>query len=160
RQALVSVCLLLIPVAAPSHDDVTGARFVDTDGNNASDCLDHDSPCASIQFALSQAQAGHTVKVAAGIYDMSGVEPESFLFGGIKAAGGYSEANHFGAPDEDANPTILVGVDPRYRLAVQRQGFKFAVDRAAAIAGRFETGAAPSLQATQAVSATCSQGFA
>jgi choice-of-anchor B domain-containing protein len=160
QQALAAAALLLISIAAPSHDDVVGARFVDTDGTNAADCLDHDAPCASIAFALAQAQPGNTEKVAAGIYDMSAVAPESFLFGSIKAAGGYSEADHFGAQNEDAHPTILVGVPPAYRLAVQRQGFKWAVDRAAAVAGRFETGAAPALQATQAVPATCAQGFA
>jgi choice-of-anchor B domain-containing protein len=158
--AWAAVGLLLITSATTAHDDVTGARFVDADGNNASDCLDHDLPCASIAFALRQAQAGNTVKVAAGIYDMSAVPAESFLFGATKAAGGYSEADHYGVQDENANLTILVGVDPAYRLAVERQGFKWAADRAAAVAGRFETSAAPSLQATQAAAATCSQGFA
>ncbi len=160
RRAFIAAALLLIPVVAPSHDDVTGARFVDTDGTNATDCLDHDTPCASIAFALSRAQPGNTVKVAAGIYDMSAVEAESFLFGAIKAAGGYSEADHFTVQNEDANQTILVGVPPAYRLAVQRQGFKWAVDRAAAVAGRIDSGAAAALQATQAVPATCAQGFA
>ena len=160
QKALAAFAMLLLATAAPSHDDVTGARFVNTDGSNTTDCLDHDTPCLSIVYALAQAQAGNTIKVAAGIYDMSGVAPESFLFGSIKAAGGYGEADHFTVQNEDGNPTILVGVDPAYRLAVQRQGFKWAADRAAAAAGVIDTSPAPALQATQASSAACLQGFA
>jgi choice-of-anchor B domain-containing protein len=160
RKALAATALLLYSSTAPSHDDVTGARFVNTDGSNTTDCLDHDVPCLSVAYALGQTQPGNTVKVAAGIYDMSGVAPEGFLFGSVKAAGGYAEADHFGVQNEDGNPTILVGVDPAYRLAVQRQGFKWARDRAAAEAGLIDDSPAPALQATQVVSATCLQGFA
>ena len=114
--------LLFVSAVSSAHDDTVGARFVQTDGANATDCLDHDVPCQSIQFALSKAQAGNTVKAAAGIYDMTGVDPNTFLFGSIKAAGGYSPDDHFHDQDADANRTILVGVDPRYRAADDEAG--------------------------------------
>ena len=89
---------------------------------------------------------------------MSGVDPETYLFGANKAAGGYGEDFH--SSDPDAHPTILVGVDPRYRAALMRQGFKWAENRAAAEAGLIDDSVAEALQQTQLVPATCVQGVA
>jgi choice-of-anchor B domain-containing protein len=109
---------------------------------------------------LAQAEPGNTVKVATGIYDLSGVDPESFLFGTIKAAGGFSPDDHYAWADPDANPTIIVGVDTRYRAALMRQGFQWAANVAAAQAGLVDTSPAPALQSTQFVPAACVQGLA
>ena len=133
RRHLPWIILLAAGAAFPSHDDELGARFVQGEGVDASSCLDHDIPCESIQYALAQAQPGNTVKVAEGIYDRAGVEPESFLFGIRRAAGGYSEGDHFQIQDPEAHRTILVGVDVRYRQAMEKQGFKWAADRASAL---------------------------
>lgn len=148
-----------VTMISSSHDDTLGARFVDPDGVNASDCLEHHEPCRSIQYALTQAEPGNTVKVAAGIYDMSGVEPESFLFGVIRAQGGY-ESGHFELQDPAVNPTILVGVDPRYRQQMQHLGFKWAADQASAERGIVDDSPAPALQATQIAGMPCVQGMA
>jgi choice-of-anchor B domain-containing protein len=160
RRCLPWITLFLITAASASHDDELGARFVEGDGANASDCLDHDVPCRSIQYALEQAQPGNTVKVAAGIYDMTGVDPERFLFGTIKASGGYSEDNHFTVADPDANRTILIGVDSRYRQPMAKQGFKWAASRTAAEQGLVDDSPAPALQSVQSAAASCVQGFA
>jgi choice-of-anchor B domain-containing protein len=157
---LLGAAALATTPALAAHDDEIGARYVETTGTNASDCLDHDVPCRSIQYALAQAEPGNTVKVAAGIYDMSGVDPESFLFGTVKAAGGYTPADHFAWPDPDANPTVLVGVDPRYRQAMGRMGFQWAADVASAHMGIVDTSPAQALQSTQFAPAACVQGFA
>jgi choice-of-anchor B domain-containing protein len=156
----IGAAAMAATTALASHDDELGARFVQPTGANATDCLDHDLPCQSIQYALAQAEPGNTVKVAAGIYDMSGVDPETFLFGPIKAAGGYSPDDHFAWPDPDANATILVGVDARYRAAMMRQGFQWAADLASAQMSLVDTSPAAALQSTQLVPATCAQGFA
>ena len=142
-----------------SHDDTIGARFVDPDGVNASDCLEHHDPCRSIQYALAQAVPGNTVKVATGIYDMSGVEPESFLFGATRAQGGY-ESGHFDLQDADAYPTILVGMDPRFRQAMMHLGFKWAADIASAQQGIVDDSPAAALQATAIAPMPCVQGMA
>lgn len=160
RRHLPWITVLLAGAAWASHDDELGARFVHGEGADASNCLDHDVPCLSIQYALEQAEPGNTVKVAEGVYDMTGVEPESFLFGLHKAAGGYSEDDHFQTQDVDANRTILYGVDERYRQAMEKQGFKWAADRSSAMLGIIDTTPAAALQATQAAVSTCAQGFA
>lgn len=160
RRHLPWITMLLAGAALASHDDELGARFVHGEGADASSCLDHDVPCASIQYALAQAEPGHTVKVAEGVYDMTGVDPESFLFGVRKAAGGYSEEDHFQTQDPDAHQTIVYGVDERYRQPLEKQGFKWATDRAAALLGNIATTPAVALQAAQAVPSNCVQGFA
>jgi len=157
--SLLGLLLLGLPAASP-HDDSLGARFVDTAGANASDCLEHHEPCRTLQYALAQAGPGNTVKVSAGIYDMSGVDPESFLFGVNHAQGGYEPGGHFDEQDPDAFPTILVGVDPRYRQAMMRFGFKWAADLASAQQGIVDDSPAPALQATAIAAASCVQGFA
>jgi len=146
--------------AFASHDDSIGARYVDAQGVNSSACLEHHEPCRSIQYALSVAQPGNTVKVAAGIYDMSGVEPETFLFGVKHAQGGYEPGGHFDVQDAQAHPTILVGVDPRYRQAMMRHGFKWSADMASAQQGIVDDSPAQALQATALVPANCVQGAA
>ena len=160
RAAAGATALAISAAALASHDDELGARFVHTGGANVSDCLDHHGPCRSIQYALAQAEPGNTVKVAAGIYDMSGVEPDTFLFGTIKAAGGYNADDHYATPAPDSNPTILVGVDARYRQAMAKQGFQWAADLASAQSGLVDTSAAPALQGAQREPAACVQGFA
>ena len=148
-----------VTMVSSSHDDTLGARFVGPDGVNASDCLEHHDPCRSIQYALVQARPGNTVKVAAGIYDMSGVEPENYLFGVIRAQGGY-DSEHFELQDPDAYPTILVGVDPRYRQALMHLGFQWAADLASAQQGIVDDSPAPALQATAIAAMPCVQGTA
>jgi choice-of-anchor B domain-containing protein len=152
---------LLLATTVSSHDEDIGARFVHSAGANTSSCLDHHSPCQGIPYALAQASPGNVTKVTAGIYDMTGVAPESFLFGTTKAAGGFGAADHFHASDPLANPTILLGVEPRFRQALAKQGFLWAADRSAAEHGRFEDGTGTAaLQNTQGAATSCAQGFA
>ena len=155
---LAGLALLVVPVS--SHDDTLGARFVDAGGADAADCLEHHEPCASIQYALARARPGNTIKVSAGVYDVTGVEPESFLFGGIHAQGGYEPAGHFEERDPEAYPTVLVGVDPRYRQQMMHLGFKWAADLQSAAQGIVDDSPAPALQATARQAASCVQGSA
>jgi choice-of-anchor B domain-containing protein len=152
--------LILLGVPASSHDDTFGARFVDPEGVDASDCLEHHEPCGSIQYALGQARAGNTIKVAAGIYDVTGLDAETFLFGAIHALGGYEPGGHFDERDRDAYPTILVGVDRRYRQQLMHLGFKWAADLASARQGVVDDSPAPALQATASQPESCVQGQA
>ncbi len=151
--------LSVVALVSSSHDGSVGVRYVDPNGVNASDCLEHHEPCQSIQYALAQALPGNTVKVAAGIYDMSGVDPESYLFGAIRAQGGY-EGGHFDYQDRDANTTVLVGVDARYRQPLMHMGFKWAGDIVSARQGIVDDSPAPALQATAVAPMTCVQGLA
>lgn len=152
--------LVLAAAASASHDESQGLRYVETGGANTTACLDHDLPCASIQYALRQAAPGNTVRVAAGIYSAEDLDPEQFLFGSRKATGGFSAATEFEIQDAIANRTVLLGVDPRYRLAMAKQGFTWAATRADAESGIFDLTPPPALQNKGAAPATCQTGFA
>jgi choice-of-anchor B domain-containing protein len=152
--------LAVLALPASSHDDTLGARFVDPDGANASDCLEHHDPCRSLQYALEVAEPGNTIKVAEGIYDVGGVDPERFLFGLVHAQGGYEPGGHFEERDPEMHPTILVGVDPRYRQAMMHLGFKWSASLADAESGIVDDSPAPALQAAAMESADCVQGAA
>ncbi len=156
--SIAGVLLLIAPVS--SHDDTRGARFVGPDGANATDCREHHDPCLSIQYALAQAGPGNTIKVAQGIYDVTGIEPERFLFGTVHAQGGYKPSGHFEERDPDVYPTILVGVDPRYRLQLMHLGFKWSADLESARLGIVDDSPAEALQATALAAESCVQGSA
>ncbi len=155
---LAGFIVLALPVS--SHDDTLGARFVGPDGENVSECLEHHGPCRSIQYALEMARPGNTIKVAEGIYDVTGIDPESYLFGPIHAQGGYEPGGHFLERDPETHPTILIGVDPRYRQAMMHLGFKWAANLESAQQGIVDDSPAPALQAAASAAANCVQGFA
>lgn len=65
------VCLLLVVATMPALA-VSATRYVATTGSDAAnDCTVQNSPCATIQYAVDQADALDTVSVAAGIFHES-----------------------------------------------------------------------------------------
>jgi choice-of-anchor B domain-containing protein len=157
----VTLALLgLAGSAAANHDESVGARFVQPGGVDAGDCLDHHAPCVSIQYALAQAEPGNTVKVGAGIFDLSGVDPETFLTGLVHATGGYGDADHYYESRPSQVLSIVTGVDARYRNALAVRGFYWAESVMAARRGVFSFAGGAALQPTPAAPADCVQGMA
>jgi len=145
--------------AHASHDESVGARFVLGGGLDSGNCLDHHAPCLSLQYALGQAEPGNTLKVGAGIFDLTGVDPETFLHGTVHAQGGYDGLDHYTESRPLQVRSIVVGVDARYRHTLAVRGFYWAesVDAARRNVVSFD---GPALQATAAAPVTCVQGFA
>jgi choice-of-anchor B domain-containing protein len=148
------------PATRAAHDESLGARFVQLGGVDAGECLDHDAPCRSIAYALAQAEPGHTVKVGAGVFDMTGVDPETFLHGPIRATGGYDDTDHYLESRPAAVQSVVVGVDARYRNPLAVRGFYWAENPAAAARGEISLAGGVALQAAQSMSTACTQGFA
>jgi choice-of-anchor B domain-containing protein len=162
RSSLVLTAALLLCAAAAqaSHDESLGARFVQPGGADAGNCLDHHAPCVSIRYALAQAEPGTTVKVGAGIYDLSGIDPETFLHGPVHATGGYGDADHFYESRPLQVQSIVTGIDTRYRNALAVRGFYWAESVAAAQRNEFSFAGGTALQQAQAAPASCVQGAA
>jgi choice-of-anchor B domain-containing protein len=150
RLTQIILVVLAFATLARADDDVATSLFVGASGIDSGDCDERDAPCGSLQFALSLAEPGQSIRVGAGIYDVRGVDPESFLWGVTKASGGWSAADDFAVQDELRNVTWLVGLEPRYRRVAEGRGFRLLGPE----------GPTPPLQAAQAAPAACTQGFA
>jgi choice-of-anchor B domain-containing protein len=159
-RALVLALLAVAGSATASHDESVGARFVQPGGVDAGNCLDHHAPCVSIKYALAQAEPGNTVKVGSGIFDLSGVDPETFLHGPVHATGGYGDADHYYESRPIEVQSIVTGVDARYRNALAVRGFYWAESVMAARRGVFSFAGGAALQRTLAAPAQCTQGMA
>lgn len=151
RRWLPILVALGFAALARADDDIATSLFVGATGIDGGDCDERDAPCGSLQFALTLAEPGQNIRVAAGLYDVRGLDPEAFLFGVTKATGGWSAADQFAVQDEVRNVTLLLGLDPRYRRIAEGRGFR--------VVGP-ESPTTPPLQPAQAAPATCTQGFA
>jgi choice-of-anchor B domain-containing protein len=158
-RAFLSLALTSLPAYA-SHDESIGARFVQPGGVDVGNCLDHDAPCVSIRYALAQAEPGNTVKVGAGVFDLSDLDPESYLYGPVRATGGYDDSDHYFESRPAEVQSVVVGVDARYRNALAVRGFHWAESAAAAARGEISLAGGAALQSAQSATATCVQGFA
>lgn len=158
--ALTLALLAVASTAYASHDESLGARFVQPGGVDTGNCLDHHAPCSSIRYALAQAEPGHSVKVGAGIYDLSGIDPETYLHGPVHATGGYDARDHYFESRPFEVRSIVTGVPARYQHALAVRGFHWAESVAAARRGVVSFDAGPALQAVSAAAVTCTQGMA
>lgn len=154
------LALLAVASSAAAHDESAGARFVQSGGVDTGNCLDHHAPCLSMQYALAQAEPGNTVKVGAGIFDLTGVNPETFLHGTVHATGGYGDADHYNESRPLEVQSIVVGVDRFYRNALAVRGFYWAANMAAAQRNEISFAGGTALQQTQAAPADCVRGMA
>ncbi len=90
-----------------------GPRYVATTGNDHSEnntCLNQSDPCATVQQAVNQADAGDEIRVAAGHYTdintTDGYTQTVYLNKSVTLRGGYTTTNWVES-DPAANPTIL-----------------------------------------------------
>ena len=72
RGSLLLVAGLLLAVAGAA-DAFAASRYVDDTGVNTGACTSQPAPCLTIQYAVTQAAAGDTIEVAAGVYAVGAV---------------------------------------------------------------------------------------
>jgi len=116
-----------------AHDEYHD-RFVHAEGVDNGQCKDASAPCATIEYALKQAQKGETVRVAQGTYRFERDDPaEAITLLGpvVKVLGGYSTADGFAQQDVHANPTNIVGPARKYAKRFAERGFNVVTTAAA-----------------------------
>jgi hypothetical protein len=111
---LLSLLLLLV-IALPGSvglanvpyqgDGVSLAAqlYVATDGNDIGDCRTVGGRCRTIQYALNHASPGDEIRVAGGVYKVSGTV--AAITQAVRITGGYDPA--FAGPDPDLYETVL-----------------------------------------------------
>jgi len=121
--ALVSAVLLPATIVS-AHPDALGTRFVSpATGVDSGDCNSNHAPCRTLNYALMQVQSGNAIKLAAGTYDVSGIDVENLLIGKEGVRGGFSAEDHFAIQDAELNPTYVKGVADAYRNNFIAHGF-------------------------------------
>ena len=80
-------------------------------------------PAARCTYALTQVEPGNAIKLAAGSYDVSGIDVENILVGKEGVRGGYSAEDHFAIQNAETNPTLISGVADAYRNNFIAHGF-------------------------------------
>jgi len=121
--ALVSAVLLPATIVS-AHPDALGTRFVSPGtGVDSGDCNNNHTPCRTLNYALTQVQPGNAIKLAAGTYDVSGIDVENLLIGKEGVRGGFSAEDHFAIQDAELNPTYVKGVADAYRNNFIAHGF-------------------------------------
>src|SRR6187399_3675351 len=122
--ALASAAVLLPAAIGYSHPDALGTRFVSpTTGTDTGDCDDNHHPCRTLTYALTQVAPGNAIKLAAGTYDVSGIDVENLLLGKEGVRGGYSAEDHFHIQDAESNQTRVTGVPDQFRNNFIAHGF-------------------------------------
>jgi choice-of-anchor B domain-containing protein len=150
--AFLALAALLPASLVQGHDDVIGTRFVAAVGVDSGDCDENHRPCRTLTYALSQVDAGDAIKLAAGTYDVSGIDVENLLLGKEGVRGGYSAADHFQIQDAETNRTYITGVPDAFRNNFIAHGFTV-IDANGQTLPRI-------VQAKLAVPTACVSGFA
>jgi choice-of-anchor B domain-containing protein len=114
---------LLSATLVQSHDDMVGTRFVAPSGVDTGDCDENHEPCRTLHYALTQVDPGDAIKLAAGTYDVSGIDVENLLLGKEGVRGGYSAEDHFHIQDAETNRTNVTGVPDAFRNNFIAHGF-------------------------------------
>jgi choice-of-anchor B domain-containing protein len=127
RTRHLSLCFLplaaLLVTLVQGHDDMVGTRFVAPSGVDAGDCDENHEPCRTLHYALTQVDPGDAIKLAAGTYDVSGIDIENLLLGKEGVRGGYSAEDHFQIQDAETNRTNVTGVPDAFRNNFIAHGF-------------------------------------
>jgi choice-of-anchor B domain-containing protein len=107
-----------------AHPDAVGTRFVAGSGSDVGPCDDNHEPCRTLVYAIEHAGPGNGIKVAAGTYDVGGLDLAAGFFGKDGIRGGFTPNDHFQTQDPVTNVTYLRGVsDRRYAPLLLAAGF-------------------------------------
>lgn len=115
------LCLLAVSVAA--HQSEPTPRYVDaTQGVDRGDCAAPAEPCATIVYAVRQAQKGDQVRVATGSYPIDPADTASLLSDLIPVVGGYSTVSRFTVAQPDKQPPYVTGPSFEHRARLAERG--------------------------------------
>lgn len=120
--------LALFAAGVLAHGDGK-PHFVAPDGVDEGDCTSARAPCASIRYAIDQAQKGDYVLVAKGTYEFEPAEAILLVSDVIPVTGGYSRADGFLNRDEEEPATYVIGAPASLRERMAQRGLILIQDR-------------------------------
>jgi choice-of-anchor B domain-containing protein len=121
-----ALALLLASSWCAAHED-EHVRYLSPGGVDTGGCQTPATACRSVGYTAGQAGKGGEVKVAAGQYTLAGREDLFYVWSETaELSGGYSADFHAREPDQ--HPSVLIGVPPERRAALEARGFQVVVD--------------------------------
>ena len=125
---LLTISLILSDqvIAHSEHDK---ARYVAESGHNIGLCDNVLRPCASIEYAVQQANKGDKILVAAGSYRIDTVNEVFYLQSAlVPVMGGYNRFDHYQSQSPHSNITKLVNIPSQSADTLRQQGFTIIAD--------------------------------
>jgi choice-of-anchor B domain-containing protein len=104
-------------------------RYVAPSGRDEGDCTDPEAACASITYALAQAQSGDTVLIAVGDYAVPPEAVDALLRPDITVRGGYIRQPAFAAAAPATQPSYVTGPSHERREELAARGLTLIQDR-------------------------------
>lgn len=115
---------------ALTHAEHDKGRFVAPNGQDEGRCDNRFRPCQTISYAVSKANKGDIVMVAAGSYQITGEQALFNLTSQIvPVRGGYDRVNNYQIQNPNQFRTRISGVPLSYAQQLSEQGFDVIVDR-------------------------------
>ncbi|MGQ8367019.1 choice-of-anchor B family protein [Glaciecola sp. 1036] len=125
------ICLLMFAISFASfgHAEKEKARFVAEDGKDQGRCNNRFRPCATIEYAVQQANKGDKILVSAGTYTIDSEQALLYLLSELQPVlGGFNKLDNFQIQQPDKSITTLVGVPQEYAQTLFEKGFTTIVD--------------------------------
>lgn len=128
-QALILTISFILTGQVIAHSEHDKARFVAENGNNTSLCDNVLRPCASIEYAVQQANKGDKILVAAGSYSIDSVNELFYLQSAlVPVMGGYNRFDHYQSQSPHSNITKLKNIPSQLADGLRQQGFNIIAD--------------------------------
>ncbi len=120
----------------------TGFIRVAITGTDTAGCGDVASPCATVQFAVDEANVGDEILIAAGTYSgvqvRNGMAQTVYISKSLIVRGGYTTTDSFAASDPIANPTILDAQGSGRVMVITGSGVNATIENLTVTRGRVE----------------------
>jgi len=126
---LISLLIVATPMLSFAHSEHDKARFVATTGADKGTCDNVLRPCKSIAYAVSQANKGDNILVAAGRYAITSTDELFYLKSSlVPVQGGYNRFDHFQSQSPQTNVTTLTNIPSDMVGALRGKGFNVLAD--------------------------------
>jgi len=125
----VSVSSLLLSLNIWAHSEHDKSRFVASNGIDIERCDNVLRPCKTIAYAVSQANKGDKVLVAAGEFTITSSEELFYLKSAlVPVLGGYNRFDHFQSQSPQSNVTTLYNIPSDMVDELRNNGFRVLAD--------------------------------
>ncbi|MCO4799394.1 MAG: choice-of-anchor B family protein, partial [Colwelliaceae bacterium] len=118
-----------ISINTYSHSEHDKSRFVAPNGNDIGRCDNVLRPCASIGYAVKQANKGDKILVSAGQFSITTSDELFYLKSAlVPVYGGYNRFDHFQSQSPQSNVTTIKNVPTEMASSLRQKGFNVIAD--------------------------------